>query len=405
MSVSLKEVLSGSVEEVQVHRSTTKERPTEEVRLQSVSRESTQHTKSQKDPTDDLIELTGDAPIIEGYDGYLVYCKDTAQIWYAPTKQCLDANFIYRDDLEILNMDGKENEVRVWYETRWFAHDHGVKPSRKCYILDNPCNESYEVYYDSNYPSLKYGKATPKGCFIHCYSNRFHRDMAILELDDLYTNSSLKAAVNLTKKKLNAHDAIIVSDGAWMKESCASACFYIDNKSVVKLTQGFCPSEPDQAVLISELTAAYNAISLCKANMKTNIRFYYDNTSILNCFRNRKTEYIDEVRRYKALLNELDEAGFIIEFIELHPKTGEERELDNRALQYFHNRCDQECREMADIFAKDYKEFATQDTKEGKTYKQFRQETAPKKKPQGGNKPTSYNSQGQRRYGGFNAYK
>ena len=404
---TLKDVISGNTaQDEQMHRSKTKERPMAEVSLQSISKESVQHTKTQQDPTPELVWLTPAtgtqiATPPEYTEGYYIYCKDTSDIWYAPTKFCLDQNFIYREDLEIYQLTGTAADAH-WYSTRFAAHERGTHPSCKCYILDNPCNESIEVYYDSAYPSLKYGKATPKGCFVHQYANRFHRDMAILELDDLYSNSSLKEAVRLTKRDLGPKEAIIVSDGAWMKESCSAACYYLDATQVIKLTSGFCPEIVEQAVLTAEIRGAYNALSICKAMQKTNIRYYYDNTSILNVFHNRKTEYIPEVRKYKELLTELDNAGYQIEFIELHPKTGEQRDTDNRALQFFHNRCDSECREMADIFSKDYKKFATQDDKSGTTYKQFQQQ---KQKPRNSGKPVSYNSQGQKRHGGFTAYK
>lgn len=378
---TLKDVLNGNVPEESMHRSTTKERPSEEVKLNSVSKESVQHTKTQKDPTDDLVALTTrmgqDFDVVKA-EGFLVYCKDTTDIWYAPDKLCLDKNFIYREDLEIYAITNLE-EAEAWFMDRYRRHERGTHPSTKCYILDNPCNETYEVYYDSNYPTLKYGKATPRGCFIHQFPNRFHRDMAILELDDLYSNSSLKQAVQLTKREFKDNEAIIVSDGAWMKETCSAACFYLDNKQGVKLTNGFCPTEPDQAVLIAEITAATLALGVCKVFSKKKIKYYYDNTSILNVFRNRKTEYIEEIKKYKDLLIEMDKQGYQVEFIELHPKTGENRDTDNHALQFFHNRCDSECREMADVFAKDYRQFAVQADKKGTTYRQFKSDNDAKK--------------------------
>lgn len=381
-------------EEERIHRSKTHERPTEEVQLGSVSKESVKYAKTQKDPTPELVEYT--KPLTEAEmpsTGYLIWCDWSQQVWHAPTKLCLDQNFIYREDIEVLTITSTA-EAYAWYSDKIANVELGIYPSRKCYILDNPGVEQYEVYHESNYPSLKYGYSTPKGCFIHCYPNRFHRDMAIMELDDLYTNSSLKEAVKFTKKQLGPRDAVIVSDGAWMKESCSSSFVYIDDKSVIKMTEGFCPTDVDQAVLIAEINGAYRAFKLCMERQKANIRYYYDNTSILNVFRNRKTEYIDEVKRYKDLLEKMDAYGYNIEFIELHPKTGEERDTDNKALQFFHNGCDQQCREMSDIFSKDYRNFAVQDTKEGKTYKDFKKEYAPKPK-QGGNnyrKPGSGNN-------------
>ena len=402
MSTTLKSILNGEnlpTEEATIHRSETKERPTEEVILGSVSKESIKRAKTQRDPTADLVELStglteqSDLPVS---GGYFVWCAWSQQMWWAFTKLCLDQNFIYRDDLEIREVTQTDADWE-WYKEKTKDVQQGVYASRKCYILDNPGVETYEVYYESNYPSLKYGYSTPKGCFVHVYPNRFHRDMAILELDDLYTNSSLKEAANLTRKKLGPRDAIIVSDGAWMKETCASSFVYMDEMSVCKVTEGFLPTDADQAVLIAEINAAYRAFKMCMERGKSNIRYYYDNTSILNVFRNRKTEYIEDVKRYKDLLEKMDNYGYTIEFIELHPKTGEERDTDNKALQFFHNGCDQQCREMCDIYSKDYKNFATQDGKQGKTYKEFKQEYAPKPKNGNNNNRGQHNKPGYRR--------
>jgi hypothetical protein len=257
----------------------------------------------------------------------------------------------------------------------------GVQTRKTCYILDIPGNETYEVYYESNYASLKYGMATPTGTFIHKYPNRFHRDMAILELDKLYSESSVKKASKQIEKALKPNEAIVISDGAWLKNVCASAVWYIDATSAIKMTEGIIPTEQDQAVLIAEIRGATNAFQLCMAKGKKKIRYYYDNTSILNVFRNRKTEYIEEVKQYKELLEEMDRNGYQVTFIELHPKTGEDRIDDNKALLFFHNSCDAECRSMTDIFKKDYKSYAGVDEKEGKSYSTIKSEFKPKGKP------------------------
>lgn len=394
-NTTLRDLVTGAYEapndDATIHRTTEKGRPTEKVTLNSVSKESVHHTKTQKDPTEDLVELdlSKDASELTlNPGGYLVWCQNTKQMWYAHSTLCLNQNFVYREDLEILMVEDLD-ACKSWYTERASTKEPGEYNSRKCYILDNPCNETYEVYYESNYPSLKYGYSTPKGCFVHLYPNRFHRDMAILELDDLYSNSSLKSAVELTKKQLDSDEAIIISDGAWLKGSCSSSFVYMDNESVCKQSEGFLPSDDKQAVLIAEIVGAYRALQMCFNRRKYRIRYYYDNTSILNVFRNRKTEYINEIRAYKELLQNMDYRGYTIEFIELHPKTGETRDTDNKALQFFHNGCDTACREMADIFAKDYKSFAARDTKSGSDYKDFVKQHSDKPKNHGNgyNKP------------------
>lgn len=371
--------------EVKHRGKTVLKRPNTEVTLLSLAREQFEPKKSQKDPTDDLIELNkkcdeDDDLALISMGGYVVWCKDTQQMWFAPTKMCLDANFIYRDDLEIIIVDDYE-KVISWYKGICSELDLGVQTRKTCYILDNVSNETYEVYYDSNYPTLSYGKATPNGMFIHKYKNRFHRDMAILELDDIYSNQSHKKAGKLTAKEFKSNEAIVISDGCWMREVCANAFYYLDATSVIKFTEGILPTEPDQAVLIAEIKGATNALLMCKMKNKKNITYYYDNTSILNVFRNRKTEYIKEIVEYKELLESLYKDGYKINFVELHPKTGEQREVENKALMFFHNGCDKECRDMTDIFKKDYKSHATLGSRDGKSYDDVKKEFAPKGKP------------------------
>lgn len=376
------------------------ERPKEEVNLYHISRDIPTRKKVQADPTDDLVNIPIGIASNNEFPhlgcGYIVVCKDTMQVWYAVNKGCLDENFIYRDDLYIKDLDSCEDPSQDAWEfykemgvNTW---NPGIETRKKCYILDNPGNETYEVYYETNYPSLHYGKATPNGMFIHAYENRFHRDMAIMELDEIYNESSKKRAKEYTKKELKSNEAIVISDGCWMKETCASSCWYLDNEIITQISSAKIPSEPDQAVLISEITGATLALQYCILNGKKNITYYYDNTSILNVFRNRKTEYIEEIKKYKELLEDMDSKGYKINFVELHPKTGEDRDKENRALMFFHNGCDRACREMSEIFKKDYRTYACGGSTDGKTYYDVKNEFKPKGAPkQGGYKKPGQN--------------
>ena len=366
---TLGDLIKGKIPEVEESLHRTKKRltrPDTEVALNSLAKESTQHAKTQKDPTDDLVEVgVGEKSMpVSVSSGYLVWCETTLQLWYAPTKRCLDKNFIYREDLIIKEVTS-ESEATQFYDEHAKECQKGITTCKVCYILDNPCNETYEVYADSAYPAQHYGKATPQGCFIHRYPNRFHRDMAILELDDLYSNSSTKQAGKFIAKEFKPNEAVIVSDGAWMKETCTYSFFYLDEHTCVKQTAGFAPSEEDQAVLIAEISGAYNAIKMCVDRGKKKIKYYYDNTSIMNVFKNRKTEYIIEIKMYKDYLNTIYSKGYDVEFIELHPKTAENKDAENKALMLFHNTCDNECRTMSDIVAKGYKGHAKYDSKKG----------------------------------------
>ena len=397
---SLKDVLKGiHIEEEEKAPDRVKmitERPKDEIKLEKLYDEKFVPKKSQLDPTDDLVEIENgieSQSIFEDLvksEGYLVWCADTHQTWYAYDKLCLDSNFIYRLDLEIVEVNDNATAY-YWYKERGGSYQNGIIERKTCYILDMPGNETYEVYFDSNMPMLKYGKATPNGSFVHKYPNRFHRDMAILTLDKLYSESSKKAASKKIRQELKDNEAVIISDGAWMREVCSNAFWYLDNESAVKFTEGHLPTEVDQAVLISEIKGATNALRYCMMMEKKKIHYYYDNTSIVNIFRNRKQEYIEEVKTYKDLLEKMDKEGYSVEFIELHPKTDKEHAEDNLALMYFHNSCDSECRIMCDIFKKNYRDNAIQDGNTGKTYKQVKQEFA--------KKPTNNSKNGKNKYG------
>lgn len=390
------------------------ERPQAEVKLESLDADVHEYVKVQKDPTDDLIFFprckkewgadTSFSDFVKTATGFMVWCADTEEMWYAPDKQCLDANFIYREDLVIepvTSVGGAE----CFYEEKTDDLRPGVNTCKVQYILDNPGNETYEVYHDSNYPTAHYGKATPTGMFVHRYQNRFHRDMAILALDREYSNSSHKEAAKLTAKSMTADEAIIVSDGAWMKNTSSCSYFYLDATSVLKMVEGTLPSDPDQAVLISEINGAYNALLMCKQRGKKKITYYYDNTSIVNVYRNRKMEYLPEIKRYKGLLEQMHTEGFEVTFIELHPKTDEDKDSENKALIFFHNTCDAECRNISDICKKDYKAFAADTQKSGKTYGQIKEEFKPKGRPRnGGNNNRGGNYNGGGKYGGNNSY-
>ena len=398
------------------HRSkTVLDRPKQEFELRSLTEEPFERKKYQADPTADLLELPPSMTYQsfagwhnglfadEKCTGYMVWCKDTLQLWYAPTKLCLDQNFIYRSDLEILKVS---NDKDAWdfYTDRAGMVNPGIITKKTCYILDNPAGETYEVYYDSAYPSMKYGKATPNGMFVHKYGNRFHRDMAVMELDNLYAEESSKKAGEFVSEPLKANEAIVISDGCFMRNVCTCAHYYLDNITLIKMTQGLLPSDIDQAVLIAEVSGATNALAMCRAKGKKKITYYYDNTSIINVFRNRKTEYLEEIVAYKKLLEEMDAEGYDVKFVELHPKTGDDRVDANKALMFFHNYCDKECQEMVNVFTKDYKKIAESDNPEGKTFKQVKQEFKPKGKPgQGSNNPNGRPKNNQRngnnRYG------
>lgn len=384
------------------------ERPKEEFQLNSLLPDDFEPRKEQMDPTDDLVILprTFDDRTRSMFDveksdgGYVVWCADTQDVWYAPTKLCLDQNFIYRKDLIIKPAESAQNAYEIALE---FVKDliPGVDTRRQCYILDDPANETYEVYYDSAWPVKKYGKTTPDGMFILKFKNRFHRDMAIMEMDANYTKQSARKAGKLLQKEYGPNEVILISDGCLMRNSCAASVVYIDCDSLFSITEGFNPSEPEQGVLIAEIRGATNALRFARSKGKKDITYYYDNTSILNVYRNRKTEYIREVVEYKQLLEEMDDEGFNVKFVELHPKTGEERRNENRALMYFHNKCDNDSRDMSIIYKRDYKTIASAGNKEGSSYKDVKRDFVPhgRKGQSSGRYPRDNRNNGNNKYG------
>lgn len=371
---TIKELLNGQYVEQPSMRATPDWSDSECFELKAISRDAT-GCKEEDATSTELIEVTTDPYGVDFHvseDAYCVFCKDTAQMWFAPNKRCLNKNFIYRDDLVIQWVTSNTEVIEFWKK-----HMAGVCVSvslrKTCYILDIPMNETYEVYYQSDYPTVRYGSATPKGTAIIKCKDRFHRDAIILQLENKYANSSMKSAGEYTGRKFEKDEAIIVSDGAWWKEKIASSVFYLDSDSVIHFTEGGLPSDAKQGIIIAEIKAATNALSLCYQHRKKRITYYYDNTNILNVFKNTRTEYIPEIKEYKRLCEKMHRYGYEINFVELHPKTGENRDVENKALMYFHNQCDAACSSMCDLVKKEYKMFAANGNVKGKYYKEVRQ--------------------------------
>lgn len=346
------------------------ERPTSRVQLKSLAQSPTVTEKEWLDATPDLIELNSDC--IEISDrfqagGYCVFCKDTLQIWFAHNEECLNKNFVYRHDLIIKKVYSYSDVADFWKE-HMGDYKPGMRRSKQCFIIDLPMNETYEVYYNPSYPSMRYGKSNPKGSYILKFKNRFHRDMAIMELDKRYSESSFKCAGKFTGKHLKANEAIIISDGSMSSGKIASSVYYLDSTSVIHMTEGGLPSLTELGSTIAEIKAATNALELCYAKGKSDVTYYYDNTSILNILKNRRTEYVQEIRSYKDTCEKLNGAGIKINFVELHPKTGENRDSENKALMWFHNECDAACTSMCDLIEKDIKNFASNGNVDGIFY-------------------------------------
>lgn len=285
--------------------------------------------------------------------GFLVWCADTQQTWYVESKQHLDAGFIYRDDLIIYPCDDLSDAQATARNLNRDVDPNGMV-RKSCYIMDDPIAGSYEVYYDPNYPLKHYGKSTPTGRNIWKYKNRWERDLDILELDAHYSEESKQEAKELIHNVLKDEDAIIISDGAWNLGVSAYSYVYIDSTRFSRVSEGCTPSSETQAVLIAEISGAYEALQRCILYGKTNVKYYYDNAQVLNTISSKRCAAVKEVQQYRELCEKFQEIGGTITYIQIHPKTGEDRGDMNRAVKYFHTLCDKECRVTADICSRDY---------------------------------------------------
>lgn len=393
MGMTLKDVMSNEVaEDLNQHSLKKLKRPSEVLDLKSIRSEFIEISKQDYNATPELIEvdISCSDPVqktetqVYGDGSFLIQDINTKQVWIAPNELVLNNNFIYREDIDIFKISN-EDEFRKTLQVMLEAHPFGVKPSRVCYILDNPVLECITPYYNSASVLQMYGVSTPRGCFIHKYPNRFIRDMAILKMNKKYTTAS-KRDIKLLSKDLKPNQAIIVSDGAFLKNISANSMFYIDDKSIISMQEATIPSIPEQSVLISEIKGAINALSMCVAKNKRDIIYYYDNTSIVNCFNNKKLEYIDEVRDFKELIRALASSNFNVYFKEVHPKNIQDDEenddellAERKGIKYFHNLCDDRCTEAAQIFNRGYKELISTNVEKGLTLADLIEKDKPKK--------------------------
>ena len=366
--MELKSLLSG--ERVEETKNTEDVDTPVRVELHALLHEEEVEQSTESLPTEAVVSLQKGAAISlpAGCEsGFLIWCENTEETWWVPDEAALNANFIYREDLEILPVTDVY-EAEAWLHERNDGLMPGKVTRKSCYVLDNPGIEKYEVYYDPNYPAQKYGKCSPQGTTVRQYTDRFKRDVAIMQLDKKYANASSKLATKLAAQKLSENQAIIISDGALISDNASCAFYYIDNQSVIKSAECCLPSNRDQGVVIAEINGAHRALQTCFSRRKTDITYYYDNLAIVTVFCGKKNQDLPEVRRYKKLCEKMDSMGYRINFVEIHPKTGEHREEENKALMFFHNSCDRECRDMADLFRKDYQAHAVAGNRDGRSY-------------------------------------
>lgn len=378
--MDLKEVLALEIEEdipvsVDARRlvDITVERPTEAVQLLAVHEDDAEVEKYVlDDKTTDLITLPyGKAKdYLEILDkvtgaGFIIHDIYSKETWYAPDNICLNKNFVFREDVRIVQVKDKQEALDTW-----FTFNEGIVPSRLYsrfkYILDDPAAGTYWPFSSSDYVSKHYGKPVLEGTVIHKCKNRFQRDSLILMLEQKYTSESEKDVREIGKTELSDDEAIIVSDGS-SKESTVSYCYYyMDNKSILR--QSGCCTLVDDAKCtssIAEIIGGLNAIKQCVAQGKHVIKYYFDNSVIINVFKSHKLDGIPEIKEYKNFLSQLNAEGYEISFCDLHPKTDKQKYKLNKALTYLHNSCDSECVVMAKMHYRNYTRKAMTDDSKG----------------------------------------
>lgn len=262
--------------------------------------------------------------------GYLIWCEWSKQMWYAPTLECLNKSFIYRDDLVILVV--YNSGVYEWFEEK-MKSKQGLCPSRKCYILDRPKLGMYEVFYESDYPTKEYGCSTPKGCKVHAFANRFERDAAIVELDKAYDRNSPTA---ITENNLGDREAIIVMSS----DVGVYSYVYYDSYGMRTTSNTFIPTDIKNALFASASKCAWDALMHCTHTKRDKITFYYDDESLLIAASDKALANIEEVRLLQKLIASMDHHAYEVEFLPI----GED-------LKPLYNSCRKNCRDALELQA------------------------------------------------------
>lgn len=295
--------------------------------------------------------------------GFLVICGYTQDSWYVKDEMDLHSYFVYKEDLDIYTVDSLDDLYQKYmdYNKNWRV---GIRKKKSCYVLNNPVNETYEVYNDPKYPMINYGVAVPLGMSVIKFDNRFDRDLYIRELDSLYSNSSYKAASTISSG-LKDGQSIIISDGSYMNDVCCYTYYTITNKSISQGSKVINPSNVNKAVLIAEVMGIQNAIRDAKESGATDIVCYYDNTSVVDIFNSNRTNNVEEIKKFKSFMRHIEKCNISVKFVEIHPKTGKTRNEENKARMYFHNSCDKRCKEMIGLYTKNYTGYCITDTATG----------------------------------------
>ena len=335
---------------------TTTKAPARAVVLQAINSNTINDKEPERCISDELLEIpigcTAENVVamlesVVTLPAFFIWCEDTLQMWCAPTEDCLNTSFIYRGDLEIAIIEDV-SQITDYYEERAAKLQPGSVTSKKCFILNNPPAETYEVYYASNYPVMRYGKVTPDGMTVMAFNNRFERDAAILKLEEHYSRISKGSARSLVKKAMTTEEAVIVSDGCVAGNIGACAAVYIDMFGVTKQVRSLKFTSDRTNVLIAELEGALLAFRICAGNRKKKVTYYTDNRAVLEVIQG--TQANNKVaQKLQQIISKLRLDGANITCLEVHPKNKKVHGTGDKAIQHFHNLCDKECTAMLDL--------------------------------------------------------
>lgn len=318
--------------------------------------------------TTHLAMVSGVESTVEEMPGILVWCSWSRQLWYVPTKEFLDENFIYRADLAFFgSISGivPIEDMYAYYAKTAGIQNPGIVSSKKCYILDQPKKGMFEVYHDHAYPAIKYGKISPNGMHISRYWNRFDRDWVIMSLTNFYEN---KAKGDQADRPLNNTEAVIVSKGVVQKEGVASSCIYADNSKIITVSSAHIASDCANGAVIAEASAAIQALRLCTQYGRRSITMYYGSPNVVHAMRNKSLWRIDEVRELKSLLESMAALGYNVLFVNCNKRSDVGQSNIDALIERFMGICGEDCTKITELFGCEYKDVTVSDGQKGKTY-------------------------------------
>lgn len=331
--------------------------PTAPIELKALNSSTSSNQAAEHTVAEDLFEIPVGCTVesvtemvqsLTELPAYFIWWPDTLQMWCAPTEECLNKSFIYREDLEIAIVEDVEL-LAEYYSDRAAKLTAGKVLSHRCFILNYPALEKYEVYYAANYPMVRYGKVTPDGTTVMAFKDRFERDATILELEAEYENSRSDIK-SVLRKQIAFDEALAVVDGSIVNNMAAAAIAYMDFYGMQRQSRVFSYKGEVAKSIDAELEAALMALRLCGATKKNNVTIYSDNSSVSSLI--NKGGRIDSrvAPKVTALLNRMRADGAQVRCLGIHTKNKNVVGVEDKALKYLHNMCDRECTQMMELY-------------------------------------------------------